>query len=154
MASVSRLNADQLADAYMHGFDAWGEGETQDAYLESCRNSQKYASGEWYGLALGDDLVSSLILYRSGFGLPEGSVGIGSVATAERHRRNGYARRMLNEVIPQVCSGSVHTVWLWSDIRPEFYSALGFSQVAHKGNSVLMRYGLNLQIPTVLPDYF
>ena len=92
--TVVGLEAAHMMDAYAHGYDAWGDGASLSDYLKRCSSSDKYALGEWYGLLIqstsqnstmkrtqSSTLVSSLILYREGFSLPEGSVGIGSVAT-------------------------------------------------------------------------
>lgn len=166
--TVVGLEAAHMMDAYAHGYDAWGDGASLSDYLKRCSSSDKYALGEWYGLLIqstsqnstmkrtqSSTLVSSLILYRDGFSLPEGSVGIGSVATAPNHRRQGYARRLVHGVIQRVCCGDVDSVWLWSDINPAFYATLGFRQVALKEQSALMYFGPQTNNPsTDLPDYF
>ena len=113
----------------MMGFSTWGEDSSELEYLKECRSSSKYKTGIWYVLDIGSDLVSSLIVYESGFNLPEESVGIGSVATPERHRNKGYASELVKEVTSKYKGMNKEAVYLFSDINPEFYKNLGFKPI-------------------------
>ena len=108
------------------GLDAWGEGSAPDEYLRTCRASSKYAAGTWVVLVEGDAPVASLLLHRDGFGLADGHVGIGSVATAPAHRRRGFASTLVEGVVDELRRGGTRAAWLFADIGPAFYERLGF----------------------------
>ena len=117
---------DELDAAYLMGLDAWGEGLAPDEYLRTCRASPKYAAGTWYMLVEGDAPVASLLLHRDGFGLVDGHVGIGSIATASAHRRRGLASMLVGGVVDDLRRGGTRAAWLFPDIDPAFYERLGF----------------------------
>ena len=125
-----------LADmdsVYMMGFDIWGEGQPEGVYLAQCHASPKYRTGRWY--VLEDDrgaLVSSLVTYVIG----SGAAGIGSIAVPPALRKRGLATGLINDMLALLTLEGVKTVFLFSDIAPEFYEKLGF----HKLPAGLQRY--------------
>ena len=142
---------------YMMGFDVWAEGDSETRYLDVCRNAPKYKKGQWFVLENDEGkLVSSLICYRNVFGLAEGCVGIGSVATSPDQRKKGYAAILLKDIITRLRETTSH-IFLYSDIAPAFYKKLGFQILnddlqKHKP-SLCMVYGADLSNLNV-PSYF
>jgi predicted N-acetyltransferase YhbS len=126
---VRRAGIADLNTIYMMGFDAWGEGRTQAAYLELCRGSAKYAKGQWFVRDAEQQSVSSLILYADEFDLPAGCCGIGSVATAPEHRGKGHASRLVTTVVGELEASPTRGVYLFSEIGSDFYAKLGFEPV-------------------------
>ena len=115
-----------MDQVYMMGFDIWGEGQAERVYLEQCRASPKYKAGRWYALA--DErliLLSSLVTYKIG----PGAAGIGSIATPPALRRRGLATRLITDMLALLTQEGVKTVFLFSDITPEFYEKLGFRKL-------------------------
>jgi predicted N-acetyltransferase YhbS len=108
---------------YLMGSDVWAEGSEAD-YLQACRNSSKYTRGTWYVLEneLGE-IISSLIIYN----LSPEQFGIGSIATLKTLRKQGYATKLISEALRHINEVSqAATVFLYSDISPEFYERFGF----------------------------
>lgn len=115
-----------LDHVYMMGFDAWGEGQAENVYLEQCRASPKYKRGRWYVLEdERGELLSSLITYKLG----PGTAGIGSIATPPALRKRGLAARLIKDVLALLTREGAKTVFLFSDIAPEFYESLGFRKL-------------------------
>jgi GNAT superfamily N-acetyltransferase len=54
------------------------------------------------------------------------SVGFGAVFTPEVHRGRGYASVMLAMALDEARNDGYELAYLFSDIRPQFYAALGF----------------------------
>lgn len=117
---------EELVQIYMMGFDVWSEGQSEDEYLDGCRNSVKYKKGVWYVLTDDHDLLSSLIVYK----LDPNQIGIGSIATASKYRNQGYASELINLLLSKLDKEyKNHTYFLYSDISYEFYSKFGFSKL-------------------------
>lgn len=121
-----KANQNELDEIFMMGFDVWAEGSEAD-YLVECRTSPKYARGEWY--VLEDEngaLISSLIVYKLG---PD-QYGLGSIATPKALRKHGYASKIISDVLEQIEKKSpTATIFLYSDIRPEFYKRFSFNRI-------------------------
>lgn len=138
---------------YLLGYDAWGEGAAQAAYLAECRASPKYARGRWWVLEKGGAPASALIVYRDAWGLPPGSWGLGSLATAKPLRRRGLAA----ELVAGVLEEEKGPAFLFADIGSEFYAAFGFvappEAAQPKPGTTLMVRGA-LPVACRLPEYF
>ncbi len=118
--SASTYDMDTI---YQMGFDAWGENFSMDEYLNVCRNSSKYAQGEWLILKdLENNIYSSLLLHKFSFD----TCGIGSIATPLSKRKNGYASMLIKEALVLLAKKNVKYVYLYSDIEPVIYEKLGF----------------------------
>lgn len=118
---------DDMPTVHMMAHDTWGEGLPPDQHVERCLASPKYKKGRWFVLEHDSELTSALICYRNAFALPENVVGIGSVATAPRHRKKGYAAILLSEVIGKYDDGKpLAGFFLYSDIDPAVYAKHGF----------------------------
>lgn len=110
---------------YMMGFDVWGEGASELAYLAGCRASPKYARGTWHVLENDEGVVvSSLIVYHLELVVGRPAFGIGSVATLPSARRLGHASRLIAGVVQSM--GADALVFLHADVDPALYERLGF----------------------------
>ena len=112
---------------YLMGIDAWAEGGDVGAYLEGCRQSIKYKSGQWVVLTAEGRPVSSLLIHR--FEPWGGYVvrGIGSVATEPSSRRRGYGQELVRRAIEDLSLRHRAAVFLlYSDIGEAFYERLRF----------------------------
>lgn len=106
------------------GFDAWGDGQTEEAFLASYEGDQAHLQGVAYMLELLDGtLVSALNTVR----LSRNRVLLARVATAPNHRRQGYATMLLKAVMELVqAQGSEVRFLLLAEVEPEFYERVGF----------------------------
>ncbi|MFG1483949.1 GNAT family N-acetyltransferase [Halobacteriovorax sp. HFRX-2_2] len=124
-ATISEMN-----EVYMMGFDAWSDNMNKESYLESCANSPKYKKGTWWILENNQsELLCSLIVYQ----FESFNFGIGSIATPVSLRGNGYA----SDLVSKICThleqiNKAKAIYLYSDIKPEFYENLGFVKVKKK----------------------
>lgn len=114
----------------MMGFDVWAEGSSREDYLEGCRASAKYKKGTWFVLSDGSRLLSSLIVYDFG----NQKFGIGSIATPPDFRKRGYASESIQSAISYLEDkvGAL-TLYLYSDIEPDFYEKFGFVRLQPDG---------------------
>lgn len=119
---------EELNTIFLMGYDVWHEGQSVEAYIQSCYTSTEYEDGEWYVLEnpTTKELLSSLILYD--FKTEHEKIyGIGSVATPPNLRKNGYAKELIQAIISLVMNEKNGTyLLLYSDIDPVFYEKLGF----------------------------
>lgn len=144
---------DELDAVYLLGYDAWGEGAAEAAYLSECRASPKYARGRWWVFEEGRAPVSALIVYRDAWGLPQGSWGLGSLATAKSLRRKGLAAKLIEGVLEE----EKGPAFLFADIGPKFYTVFGFVALPEamqpKAGTTLMYRG---PTPAIFkaPSYF
>ena len=113
---------DELDAVYLMGEDAWAEGSSREEYLDGCRSSEKYKRGQFKVLSDNDELVCSLIAYT----ISNKWLGIGSIATPTEKRGNGYASQLVKEVCDKAFKSGFTSIFLYSDISPDFYSKLGF----------------------------
>ena len=149
----------EMDSVYLMGMDVWSGGESADDYLKDCYGSEKYGKGQWLVLTLQGELVSSLILYRGGFNLPENYFGIGSVATRPEFRNTGYAAYLIEEVVCSIENEGCAGVYLFSDIGYEYYQKLGFSLVSSQSTvsespCMVRRLKTANSISAKMPAYF
>jgi GNAT superfamily N-acetyltransferase len=111
----------------------WAGRRTFEQYvtqtLEFARSGYGRRHYRTVGLYDGGRLVASFKQYerriRDGYaGLA--AVGFGAVFTPEEYRSRGYASVMLATALDQARGQGLDVAYLFSDIRPEFYAALGF----------------------------
>ncbi|MDP7322234.1 MAG: GNAT family N-acetyltransferase [Bacteriovoracaceae bacterium] len=111
---------------YMMGYDTWSEGRPVDEYIDECQNSLKYKQGKWFVLQHKNQLLSSLILYK----FSNNTFGIGSISTPRELREQGYASKLIQEVILHLEKESHETViYLYSDINTNFYKKFNFLEL-------------------------
>lgn len=115
------------------GYDVWGGSDPEETYIQQCFSSQKYKKGRWYTLEdEAGKIVSSLICYKNIFGLSDGCVGIGSIATMPRQRQKGYATHLLKNTVENLREEKIQHIFLYADINPAFYENLGFKALDEK----------------------
>lgn len=156
---VRKPQANELEQVYKMGFATWNEGESEQDYLRTCRNSTMYQAGSWFVGEHQRTIVASLIVYDHGFKLPDNSVGIGSVATHHNHRHKGYASSLVSEVVSRYRAQGKRGVYLFSDIDPTFYKRLGFKPITAKQRyedtvSMVNVFGANDDLYGHAPEYF
>lgn len=157
--NVRQANHEDLEEIYLMGRDAWSEGASIESYLDGCRNSVKYRQGKWYVLSINGKLVASLITYQYCFDLPDGFHGVGSVATSIDARRCGYASILVRAVSSELEDAGSAGIFLFSDIDPVFYQALGFEVIGDQksmGNTHCMVQAFHKSgaIQYAEPSYF
>jgi predicted acetyltransferase len=90
-----------------------------------------------------------MIVYKDAFGLPPETIGIGSVATPPAFRRNGYASQLIRDFLAMKPLEAVRAVFLFSEVKPEFYGKLGFVALPPE----LQKYPKSLCMVRCDPDY-
>lgn len=153
-AVIRRPLPQEMDSLYAMGYDVWGQGDDLPTHLHDCRTSPKYQAGEWYVLVDDQQPLSSLIVYRHGYHLPSGCVGIGSVATAADQRRQGYASKLVSVVSELLLAESeCHAIFLHSDIGAEFYRQLGYQPVMEDSACMVRKTSPDVYLERI-PDYF
>lgn len=156
---VLKALPDEHDQIYMMGYDTWSEGSTKSDYLNLCQNSPKYKKGQWYVLKDGDQLLSSLIVYK----IEENIFGLGSVSTPAFLRKKGYASKLISRIIELLENDlNASAMFLYSDIDSKFYEKFGFLELPqvhqrYKETSCMARVqDLNefLSSEIKLPEYF
>lgn len=162
---VRRPWVEDMPAVFLFGYDAWSEERSADEHVALCQSLKKYAKGTWYIVERDGRPLSTLICYRDAFNLPNGVVGIGSVATAPDQRRRGFASFLMREVMARLTEASeVAGYFLYSDIDPRVYEKLGFVRLEkefqrYEGSVAMLRPGLRSVDSLVrpgfqAPDYF
>jgi GNAT superfamily N-acetyltransferase len=111
----------------------WAGRRSYDEYVAQTLEIARGTYGRRYfrtlGLYDGASLVASFKRYERTFA-HEGSrlrgVGFGAVFTPGEYRGRGYASVMLAMALDDARSRGYDLAYLFSDIRPQFYEALGF----------------------------
>lgn len=152
---IRAAKTEELDAIYMMGYDAWSDGVSKKDYLDECRTSKKYKAGKWYVLLDGEELISSLAVYSSGFGIPQRYCGIGSAATKPQKRSCGYACKLLIAVCKILQREGFNGVYLHSDIESSFYERLGFTVVAESASKCMaLPFSQLERLPEEIPSYF
>lgn len=134
MSSVRLAASSDHNAIFLMGFDVWSENLSEEEYLFSCRESEKYKSGTWYVLEKEGGIVSSLIVYSLG----SDNYGIGSIATSPANRRQGFASELIREVIRQLeTEKNSISIFLYADIDSKFYRKFDFIELQKE----FQRYG-------------
>lgn len=112
----------------------WAGSRSFDTYvtqnLEIARGSYGRRYFKTLGLYDGRTLVASFKRYERaicGENKPLRGVGFGAVFTPEEYRNRGYASVMLGTALDSARNDGFDVAFLFSDIRPQFYAALGFA---------------------------
>lgn len=141
-------NADELDAVFMMGYDTWSEGLAPEKYLLDCRDSAKYNSAAWYVLADGSTPVASLLIHSFA---PWGArivKGIGSVATQPELRGKGYGHSIVSSAVAELTQNqNTGIVFLYSDIRPDFYVRHGFVALPAEYQSAPKSTAMVLMLP-------
>lgn len=124
--NVRPANSDDLDAIFLMGFEAWSDGNSKNDYLDECRSSSKYKRGSWFVFEENGNLLSSLITYH----FKADTFGIGSIATPRLNRNKGHASKLIFEVLKRFDQSSKTVrIFLYSDIKPEFYEKFGFKRL-------------------------
>lgn len=150
----------ELDVVYKMGIDIWGKNfQTEEDYLNDCRNNKKFKEATWYVLTVDEKLASSLIVYNLG----SHQYGFGSIATEISMRKKGYAGVLINLVIQEYEQNDHQAdFYLYSDIDPTFYQKFGFISLSpnaqrYKTTTCMIRTKQIKNIPnqiTDTPEYF
>ncbi len=118
----------EFDDIYALGRDVWGEGISEVEYLQLCRGSIKYKSGQWYLFERADGrIASAVITYFLAPVLEKTTLGVGSLATHPELRKNGFASEALAALLAGYSRQfSVEQFFLFAEINLHFYEKLGF----------------------------
>lgn len=154
-----QASPDEYEEIYMMGYDVWADGAPKIDYLNLCKDLPKYKKGQWYVLKDGDQLLSSLIVYR----IAENTFGIGSISTPSFLRKKGFASNLISQVIELLKNDfNACAIFLYSDIEPEFYEKFGFKKLPesyqrYKTTTCMVRgHDLNRYLNSEFkaPEYF
>lgn len=114
-------------------FPLWAGRRSFDLYVAQTNEIARSSYGRRYyrtvGLFDGSTLVASFKRYerRLHYGAqPLRAIGFGAVFTPEQYRGRGYASVMLAAELDRARDAGYEMAFLFSDIRPEFYSTFGF----------------------------
>ena len=138
------ISEEQLDAVHLHTHEAWGPKLTLQQYCDREAQIQKtdYAqlrqracilveegepeeSVNW--LSFGDVFYQPALLLRKGF-LYEGNVvAVASVFTPRHHRRKGYAKIMLDQLLERERGSPANIATsLYTDIGPDYYAQFGY----------------------------
>jgi GNAT superfamily N-acetyltransferase len=121
----------------------WAGRRTFDEYVAQTLEIARSAYGRRHyrtiGLYDGSTRVASFKEYERT--LHHGShrlraIGFGAVFTVPEHRDRGYASVMLASALDRARAQGYELAYLFSDLRPQFYAALGFHALASRQFSV------------------
>jgi GNAT superfamily N-acetyltransferase len=123
--------------------ELWASGRSFERYVEQTLEIAQSSYGKrayrTLGLYDGDALVASFKRYERKVRMPAHrlrAVGIGAVFTPAQFRGRGYASAMLASALDDAKAGGFDLAYLFSDIHPQFYKALGFIELPSRSISV------------------
>lgn len=121
----------------------WGNGRSFDMYvaqtLEVAHSPYGKRNYRTFGLFEGNLLVTSMKRYERTirFGARRlRAMGIGAVFTPDEYRSRGYASHMIASALDAARAEGYDLAYLFSDIHPSFYSAIGFHELPSRSISV------------------
>ncbi len=109
------------------GHDAWGEGSSQENFVEGYKTDPNHIRGTRYLLEISNEgIVANINTLRFGRGL----IGLASLSVDPVHRRKGYAHLLLRAVMELFRQELPTTRFLlFSEVPPEIYEKLGFRRL-------------------------
>lgn len=122
--------------------ELWSDGRDFSTYaaqtLEVARSAYGKKSYKTIGLFEGRQLLASMKRYeRTLFaGTQLSALGIGAVFTPPDFRGRGYASHMIASAMDAAKAAGFDVAYLFSDIHPAFYSALGFTELSSRSISL------------------
>jgi predicted acetyltransferase len=123
--------------------ELWANGRTFDAYVEQTLEIAHSTYGKRFyrtqGLFDGKQLVASMKRYERSFRFGTHrlrGMGIGAVFTPDEFRGRGYASHMLAAALDAARAEGYDFAYLFSDIHPSFYKAIGFVELPSRSISV------------------
>lgn len=135
--TLSAIPADEYAKRVLPlTAPLWANGRTLDAYvsqtLQLARTDYGKRHYQTLGLRSGKAIVASFKRYERIAWLRSNrlaSIGIGAVFTPPEARGRGYASAMLALALDNAKLQRFDFAYLFSDIHPQFYKALGFAEL-------------------------
>lgn len=120
----------------------WGHGRSLETYREQTAQLAQTAYGRasyrTMALSNGREILASFKRYereaRAGKERLR-AIGIGAVFTPEPLRGQGFASAMLAMALDDARAAGVDFAFLFSDIHPQFYKAIGFTDLASRSIS-------------------
>ena len=122
---VRIVEPEDEATVLAFGYDAWGAGRSLPDFVASYARDRNHLRGTRYLLeSRAGEIVANLNVLR----FARGRMGIASVATAVKHRGNGYARLLLRAVmeLKRLECGDEIRFMLFSEVAPRIYEDCGF----------------------------
>ena len=122
--------------------ETWRDGRDLSTYaahtLEIACSPYGKKSYKTLGLFEGRRLVASMKRYERTFldGSARKALGIGAVFTAPEFRGRGYASHMIASALDGGRAVGFDIAYLFSDIHPAFYAALGFTELPSRSISL------------------
>jgi GNAT superfamily N-acetyltransferase len=125
-------------------YELWSHGRSMDAYVAQtlALANTRYGRKNYRTFALTNGetpLLSTFKRYereaRTG-ATPLRCIGIGAVFTPEEHRGHGYASAMLGMALDEARRSGFDFAYLFSDIHPQFYKDLGFTELPSRSISL------------------
>jgi len=134
MATGPRLDChiaddSERAAAFGNVYECWGDERPIEEYVAWRLQSVQHARATWCVGCVDGRVATSLgaypIVLRAG-GRSWPGYAIGAVHTPPEFRRRGYAATLMEWVLQQQLAGGVQFGLLYSDIKPEYYAAMGY----------------------------
>jgi len=122
--------------------ELWSDGRDFATYtaqtLEIARSPYGKKSYKTLGLFDGRQLVASMKRYERTLhaATPLKAVGIGAVFTPQEYRGRGFASHMIAGTLDAAARDGLDVAYLFSDIHPAFYAALGFTELPSRSISL------------------
>ena len=142
---LRELSAAAYAEQVLpHTLALWGAGRPADAYAAQTSDlaNSRYGRKNYRTLALSNgnsDVLCSFKRYEREAILRGDTLrgmGIGAVFTPEENRGRGYASAMLGLALDQGRRDGFDFAYLFSDIRPQFYADIGFTELPSRSISL------------------
>lgn len=122
----------------------WGHGRGVDEYIAQTTHLAQTRYGRkayrTFALASADGSpLASFKRYEREAQIDDAllrCIGIGAVFTPEEHRGRGYASAMLALALDEARAAGMDFAYLFSDIHPQFYKQLGFSELPSRSISL------------------
>jgi predicted N-acetyltransferase YhbS len=120
----------------------WAHGRSLDVYRAQTTElaQTRYGKTSYHTIALsdGDAILASFKRYDRDARIGNETlhaIGIGAVFTPEPFRGQGYASAMLAMALDEARARGVDFAFLFSDIHPQFYKAIGFTELPSRAIS-------------------
>jgi predicted N-acetyltransferase YhbS len=140
---LQEISAQRYAEAVLPLTESlWGHGRTLQTYREQTAELSQTAYGRksYRTIALSDggNILATFKRYerdaRAGNERLR-AIGIGAVFTPESYRGQGFASAMLAMALDDARASGVDFAFLFSDIHPQFYKDIGFTELPSRAIS-------------------
>ena len=128
IARMRVVQPEEVATVLAFGFDAWGDDDDLTTFVARYDDNPNHLRGTRYLLeTLDGEILCNLNTLR----FQRGLMGIASVATSPRHRRQGWANLLLRAVMEllRLQEQGPMRFLLFSEVDPAIYRACGFREL-------------------------